>query len=254
MYRGALTAVLLSAVSLSACKREPAPEARPAETASQKRPVETASLNGPARLVEGPVAKVRTISDVVQREKLGLRRPVPAASQTAGTAAPAELGDLRKFSGFSADETRYAFSVFSEGAGFHLLHVVNAAGETIERFQLPDDAHVEKAREWLKSQGFSPRAGELAGNVRERLKATVRQGKVLVTGATSGGGEEKVLYQADPFAREGGGGKPTSAELAQVAPSGKRVAVKVSQAPVTEFGGITTYVIVDVTPVLGGAK
>ncbi len=196
----------------------------------------------------------RSISEVVQQKKLELRRVVPAAASAAGTSAPVELGDVRKFSGFSGDETRYAFSVFSEAAGFHLLYVVNASGETLQRFQLPDDAHVEKAREWLTSQGFSPQTGALPGDVRDRLKATVRRGKVLVTGARSVGGEAKVLFQADPFAEDGGGGKPTSAELAQVAPSGKRVAVKVNQAPVTEFGGITTFVIVDVTPALGEAK
>ena len=185
------------------------------------------------------------------RPPLGLALPGDAlAGPVAGNV---ELGDLRKFRGFSGDESRYAYSVFSEGAGFHLLHVVNPAGETLQRFQLSDEEHVAKARAWLEAQGFSPRSGELPGEVRQRLKATVKNGKVLVTGTPAGGGKETVLYQADPFAGQGVG-KPASAEIAQVAPSGKHVAVKVSQVPVTEFGGITTYVIVDVTPLLGAAK
>ncbi len=231
-------------MSMAACKREPAEVPRSVP----------ASGTGPA--VEAAVA----LKDRPNRELVRSVGPRPlgerllAKNAKPQPAAPADLGDLRKFSGFSADESRYAFSVFSEGAGFHLLHVVNPAGETLQRFQLPDDAHVEKAREWLKAQGFSPRRGELPASVRERLKATVRNGKVVVTAAPAAGGEAKVLFQADPFAAQGGVGKPASAELAEVAPSGKHVAVKVSQTAVTEFGGITTYVIVDLTPALEGAK
>jgi hypothetical protein len=234
-----VVAAVISAASISACKDEPVPSKAPVATEK----AEAADL---ARQMLQDGQRIEALRPNTS--------PHAAVAAKVQPSAPAELGDLRKFSGFSGDESRYAFSVFSEGAGFHLLHVVNAAGEMLQRFQLPDDAHVEKARDWLRAQGFSPRSGELPGKVRERLKATVRDGKVRVTGTPAAGGEAKVLYQADPFSAQGGVGKPSSAEFAQVAPSGKRVAVKVGQAAVTEFGGITTYVIVDVTPVLEGAK
>lgn len=162
------------------------------------------------------------------------------AAAGAGPAAsdPALDGNLQKFAGFSADESQYAFSVYSDGAGFYLVHIVEGRdGKVKERFILDSEESLETARKALKARGFSSREGTLAGGVRPTAK--VEDGKVVV--AVGG----KVLYRGDPFGAREGGGSAQSAKVAQVSPSGRKVAVQVNQTPVTEFGGITTYLVLD---------
>lgn len=181
-------------------------------------------------------------------------RTIDAGSTAAPEAAPAPAepdpaleGPLEKFAGFSADESRYAFSIYSEGAGFYLLNVVEGStGKIAERFQLSDEENQSKARAYLKTNGYSTRTRPPSEPPASRAKAAVTNGKVEVTLAPEGGGAPKVLYSGDPFNAEDGMGAPSNAAIAGSSPAGKKLLVKVEQTPVTEFGGITTYLVLDV--------
>jgi hypothetical protein len=187
-----------------------------------------------------------------------LQTPVPTPPPPEPTVveppAAEEIADVREFAGFSRDESHFAYSVFSEGAGFHLLHVVTPEGRTVERLQLPDEPKVEQARRWLAANGFTSAEGTLAPALRERLRVEVGGGKVRVWLQAAAGAGERVLYEANPFTQIGGIGHPASATVGKVAPSGRRVAIRIQQTPVTEFGGTTLYVIVALDPGQEGGR
>jgi hypothetical protein len=162
--------------------------------------------------------------------------PSPSDAGTGDMAA-----SIRSFKGFSADEQRFAFSILSEGAGFHLLMVVEGAGgEVKERFPLDGPEGIARAAAFLRAGGFTAQQGTLPAAAKDRTRVVVSGTKVK---ATVG---DRVVYDGAPFKVVEGMGAPKSAKVDQVSPSGKRIAIRVEQTPVTEYGGIVTYVLADV--------
>ncbi len=163
-----------------------------------------------------------------------------------------DLERLEDFQGFSGDESRFAFTVFSEAAGLHLMHVVSGDGTELEqRFQLVDEAATGEARAFLRGHGFTRKQGTLSPEVKRGLSFSAEDGKAKVALSTPEGGE-RVLYQGDPFDMPGSKGGVARVSLAFVAPSGRRIAARVEQTPVTEWGGIVGHLLIDVPQ--GGAR
>ncbi len=228
------------------------------DRAEERPPAQTVPMGQPDAVVRDAGAAGATITQPsAQPAAEAPRAPDAGLALDAGTAPsapgptpasvdPAETsGNLYDFSGFSRDESLFAFTVFSEAAGLHLLHVVSGdAGKLEQRFQLVDDAATEKARSYLREHGFTREQGTLPPEVKAGLSLTALRGKARVI--LKEGAEERVLYEGDPFQTPGAAGGVKRVALAQVAPSGKRIAVKVEQTPVTEWGGIVGYILVDV--------
>lgn len=168
-----------------------------------------------------------------------VHRATPVSPLDAGQVAAPE--PLEKFAGFSRDESQFAYAVFSDGAGaFILQFVAGRHGEPQQRFVLDTPQARTQARAALDAGGFSAAQGALPEGV--AVEARVADGKVVVT-LRQGDAGTKVLYADDPF---GGHGGPAAATQTRVSPSGKKVAVRVEQKPVTEFGGTTTWLLLDV--------
>jgi hypothetical protein len=171
--------------------------------------------------------------------------PTPAPVAELPPPDPADTeGDLHDFRGFSRDETQFAYTHFAEAAGLHLLQVVEGKAELKHRFQLIDDAAVDQARAFLRERGFSRRQGELPPGVQQALQLRVAGGKARISLRRDG--KDQVLYEADPFETPGAVGGVKSVSMGHVSPSGRRIAVRVEQVPVTEFGGIVGYLLLDV--------
>lgn len=179
--------------------------------------------------------------------------PTPAAPSpsavdagVAGRTLDAGVGgalDLERFTGFSKDGSKFAFSVYSDGAGFYLLHVVDGpSGELKQRFILDAPESKEKARAFLTKNGFTEASGKLPPGM--TVDARLEKGQVVVT-RKGGGKPEKTLHRGNPF-KSAGGGKPQRVTVGPVSPKGDKVAIRAEQVPVTEFGGIVTYMIIDV--------
>lgn len=212
---------------------------------ARKQPAEPPEPSATSAPVPAPQPRALTTPDAGAPQSA---RDAGVAEAGAPAAAPDKAldGPLQKFSGFSGDETNYAFAIYSDGAGFFLLNVVDGgAGKIVQRFQLSDEANVEKAREYLKAHGYTSRTRPPSAPPANRATAAVKQGQVEVTVAPEGGGAPRVLYRGDPFNAQGGVGAPSNAAVAGASPSGRKLLVKVDQEPVTEFGGITTYLVLD---------
>lgn len=172
----------------------------------------------------------------------------PAAVDAGAAGRTSDAGvdgaiDLERFSGFSRDGSKFAFSVYSDGAGFYLLHVVDGpSGELKQRFILDAAESKEKARAFLKKNGFTETSGKLPPGM--TIDARLDKGQVVVT-RKGGGKPEKTLHRGNPF-KSAGGGKPQRVTVGPVSPKGDKVAIRAEQVPVTEFGGIVTYMIIDV--------
>jgi hypothetical protein len=200
-----------------------------------------------ARLEAAPAAQSGQPTTVHGHDS-GAGPPAPLATGETGLedgghrdADPALESSLEQFAGFSADESQFAFAVFSEGAGFSLLYVLSGhRGAQLRRFELSDPDRVEEARAFLRGAGFTTRRGLLATGT--RVVARVEGNRVVVEHRL--GDTSQVLYREDPFKYpEPGAGGPARAEVWGASPSGKKVAVRVEQVPVTEFGGTTTYLV-----------
>lgn len=191
-----------------------------------------------------PVVVVPTAPDsgvMAQPKDAGEAPRVDAGAPDPGANAadPALEGNLQDFEGFSADGKRFAHSTYSEGAGFYLVHVIEGReGKLAQRFILESPEQLQAARKALQAGGFTSRGGALPAGV--QVDAKVEGGKVVVTQKSEGG--TRTLYEGNPFDQ----GAPVSAKVARVSPDGERVAVKVEQEAITEFGGITTYLLLEV--------
>lgn len=234
MLSGALCAVG------AGCREEKTAPARsepatPAPRAVEDGPKPSAGRNA-GTLAEAPVAPGPS---AVRDAGSGV-----AAEVDAGAAAPLAPGALSRFTGFNADETRYAFSVYSEGAGAHLLNiVVGQQGTPVQRYLLDSEDSEKKAQAALAAGGFTPQAGKLPPSI--HVEAAAKDGKAKVT-VSSDGGPPRIVYDQNPFLLGGGGAKVAKATVEKVSPSGNVVAVRVESVPMTEFGGATTVVLVRV--------
>lgn len=224
-----------------------------ADTDSAQTPASVASLRG----APGRGTQTGSGSSPAELERTGARLPDarvdagppgPGDSASGESAAAADAGtglegSLEGFAGFSRDGAQFAFSVYSDGAGFYLLHIVEGpSGELKQRFILDGPENVEKARTFLKSKGFTQTSGTLPDGM--KIDARIEGGQVVVT-RRGGGQPDKTLHRGNPF-KSAGGGKPQRVSVAQVSPKGDKIAIRAEQVPVTEFGGIVTYLLIDV--------
>lgn len=150
------------------------------------------------------------------------------------------------FSGFSSDETRFAWSAYSVGAGAHVLTIVPVkAGERPRKWLLSEPAERDSAREQLAEGGFTPvrrLPREGAGEVKVELA-----GRTLRLVRISEKGEREVFFVGQPFERESGGfGVPDNASFWGLSPSGRVGVLEVVSANHPEFGSATSYVFVPI--------
>ncbi len=235
------------------------------EAAAQTRAAALADAKAHAEAPAEPLAKTGPAPEtapgtLVPAEPEAAARAEPEAAP-APAAAPPPLdlkdleGDLLDFSGFSRDESLFAFTRYAEAAGLHLLTVVEGTkGEVKHRFQLMDEGSTEQARAFLRERGFSRREGNLPEALRDRLQLRVQDGKAKVVLLPKARGGQTVLYEGDPFAQPNVASAVKSVEKGMVSPSGRKLALRVEQVPVTEWGGIVSYIIVDVESAPGAER
>lgn len=181
-------------------------------------------------------------------EDAGAQGTAPAAadgdSGAIAEVAPASFGPLETFAGFSRDETSFAFAQFAEAAGTHILQFARGQrGTSNDRVVLDSEQSNEKAKALLEEGGFTPKKGELPAGM--SVEAAAMGGKAQVT-LTMADGTKRKLYDGNPFALGPGGAKVQAAKVGPISPSGRVVAVQVDSNPMSEFGGVTTYVLVSV--------
>lgn len=209
----ALTFIAL--LALAGCKKEAVPKEEAAPT-------------------PGPVAVVKSPRELAA-EDAGAA-PVLASKACKDAQLSQPDGGLNAFVGFSKDEQRFAFSVYSDGAGAYLLSVIEAPNKLLQRLTLGGSKEEPEAKKLLDEGGFSGEGYE--GNFDAKLEgATVH---VLA------GGQE--VWSGEPFGGMGAGNvriRPWGCS-----PSKKRGAIEATVPSGTEFGDIKTYVIFD----LPGAK
>jgi hypothetical protein len=232
----AWTALLCCA--LAGCPQEKTQPAPPPPPVPAPHPIQDSPKPPPAALDAGPSGTGITGTMDAGGSDAGAGS---AAAADAG-ASKVEARALQEFKGFNRDETQFAFSVFSEGAGTHLLQiVVGQQGTPKERFILDSDASIAKAKAALEAGGFTQVSGGLPTGT--SVETSVKDGRAQVTLQTPDG-PARTLYDGNPFLVGGGGAKVAKATVDKVSPSGQVIAVRVDSIAMTEFGGATTYVLV----------
>lgn len=146
------------------------------------------------------------------------------------------------FVGFSSDETRFAYSAYSEGAGVYLFTVIDSAtGRRVTDLPLYDDETEALARRILDEGGYSPGSADgaeaLAGDETLRLEAEPWEVRVLLE---KDGGEvrlETPAALADVARRL----RRPRVDLWGFSPSGRYVGVRITEDQGPMLGEATTY-------------
>lgn len=168
----------------------------------------------------------------------------PGPKEVVPSLAPPAPIDLDRFVGLSRDGARLAYAVWSDGAGFHIVQVVDTAThKDVTRFPLADDAARGSARAYLESHGFAavvpapPSAGA-------PVAATVAKG-VVHAELRGPSGEPFIVEAPSPF---GGDGSAPRVSLAGTSADGRFAVVRLEQDSGTEFGKAVAYVAQRVGP------
>ncbi len=166
----------LCVVSLSGCRAGTSPAGAPPRPAGSS--AKAAAAERTAEGASGSGAKAPSAHLVTAAPDAG-----PPVAPDAGPAPKGAALDPDHFVGFSGDETEFAWSSYSDGAGFYILTLVaSTTGARVTDLPLDSPAAKAKARSLLTGQGFTatpvPAAKVLPAGT--TLKVTVPDGVVNV--------------------------------------------------------------------------
>ncbi len=223
-------------VALVGCPEERPPDSAPPSTASQGG--EAAASRSGSGDPDRPGAPAGA----------GMSPEGGDASDTAASepAVAAEELDPRSFAGFSADETRFAYSAYSAGADTHIFTIVDSrTGRRVIDFPLDGEAELEKARALLREGGFTPRKGERSPAFESGATLRVEAGAAGVTVQVGTEGEQRTVALPEGFRATVAHFDAPQAQLWGLSPSGRLAAIRLSQDAGPELGKAVTYVVVD---------
>lgn len=158
-----------------------------------------------------------------------------AAGGPCGEIIPGDGGVIsvpKSFTGFSADGRRFAYSVYSEGAGGSVLTIIEAPNKPVKKILLDTPQATAQAKALLSEGGFTSTRRRVA------LQVTMKEVSAVVTHS-----DGRVVFKGTAF--EGAPGTNTQASLWGCDPSGKTAALHMSTLYESEYGNASGYVLFD---------
>ena len=229
----------LCVVSLAGCRSATSPAGAPPRPGGSSAKAAGAEKAGTAAATKAPSG------DAVAAGTAAPDAGVPGAATAAPDAGTAL--DPDHFVGFSGDEREFAWSSYSDGAGFYILTVVaSTTGARVTDLPLDSPEAKAKARSLLAKQRFTatPVPASKALPAGTTLKVTVPDG--MVTVALVRGDRAVALKPGKDFLETSKHFGAPKAALWGFSPQGTYVAVKLTQSAGAELGTAVAYHVVDV--------